>query len=52
MLAKPRFGGAAPFAVEGGVGEDVGPGFDAGLGVVFCIAFCWLDEVLGLDIEL
>ena len=52
MLAKPRFGGAPPFAVDGGVGEEVGPGFDAGLGVGCCAVFCWLEDVLGLDVEL
>jgi hypothetical protein len=52
MLAKPRLGGAAPFAVEGGVGEDVVPGFDAGLEVGGCVVFCWLEDVLSLDVAL
>lgn len=35
MLAKPRLAGGAPFAVDGGVGEEVAPCFEIGLDVAF-----------------
>lgn len=40
ILAKPRLAGAGPFAVEGGVGEDVNAGLGVGFDVTFCVGRC------------
>ena len=44
ILAKPRFAGGAPFAVEGGVGEDVDPGPGADFDTAFCTGRRWLGD--------
>lgn len=52
MLAKPRLAGGAPFAVDGGVGDDVNPGLGIGLDVECCAGRCGSEEELGLEVEL
>ena len=46
ILAKPRFAGGAPFAVEGGVGVDADPGL--GFDTAFCKGRRWLGDAPGL----
>ena len=52
ILAKPRLADGAPFAVDGGVGDDVVPGFGIDLDVGCCVDRCGPEDEIGLEVEL